>query len=396
MKFIDESDVERVNQTLNFETADCKITGGCDIYTTKPIASDKKLYKTIDQHLESIIQENETYEAILKQRQEHEARSSSEGSNPLADSPPPNTFSFWEQKRRMSVTDSRLPGNYPFSPNSQNASMDGPTPNHTDMDPPVGSPPTSFITSSKIDKESFMELLKGAKTEPTINQRTPTNLDVPSKTPASPPVRRSSSPESPHHRSKSPRVSKKGRRSSLNTSNITLNLGPFGPLNQPSSRKTFASLISILNSSYQDHDFSSLEPTDFTKIPLKTFISKFDNSLSSMGKKPDDSVWETINTHMSLGDCTVYEYNPVKSFLEDETGYLWSTIAFLFNKKRKRVAFMYLICSRRRTSSGDVGEDVMKPRRNLVLDDYEPDLEGEYDLVNDEVAISDESVDDLD
>lgn len=50
MKFIDELDVERLNQTLNFETSDCKITGGCDIFTTKPVASDKKLYKTIDHH----------------------------------------------------------------------------------------------------------------------------------------------------------------------------------------------------------------------------------------------------------------------------------------------------------------------------------------------------------
>ena len=38
---------------LNFDTPDCHVTGGCDLYTTKAAGSDKKLYKNIQQSLES-------------------------------------------------------------------------------------------------------------------------------------------------------------------------------------------------------------------------------------------------------------------------------------------------------------------------------------------------------
>ena len=38
---------------MNFDTPDCHVTGGCDLYTTKAAGSDKKLYKNIQQSLES-------------------------------------------------------------------------------------------------------------------------------------------------------------------------------------------------------------------------------------------------------------------------------------------------------------------------------------------------------
>lgn len=38
---------------LNFETTDCQVVGGCDLYTTKAAGSDKKLYRNIESTLES-------------------------------------------------------------------------------------------------------------------------------------------------------------------------------------------------------------------------------------------------------------------------------------------------------------------------------------------------------
>ena len=46
-------DFEAVTGALNFNTPDCNVTGGCDLYTTKSTGSDKKLYKSIDQDLSS-------------------------------------------------------------------------------------------------------------------------------------------------------------------------------------------------------------------------------------------------------------------------------------------------------------------------------------------------------
>lgn len=49
-----------VTNALNFDTADCHVVGGCDLYTTKAAGSDKKLYKNIEHSLES------QYESLLR------------------------------------------------------------------------------------------------------------------------------------------------------------------------------------------------------------------------------------------------------------------------------------------------------------------------------------------
>lgn len=46
-------DIDDVTNALNFDTADCHVIGGCDLYTTKAAGADKKLYKDIEHSLES-------------------------------------------------------------------------------------------------------------------------------------------------------------------------------------------------------------------------------------------------------------------------------------------------------------------------------------------------------
>lgn len=53
MKFLSLPSFDVVSGALNFDTPDCHVTGGCDLYTTKAAGSDKKLYKNIQQSLES-------------------------------------------------------------------------------------------------------------------------------------------------------------------------------------------------------------------------------------------------------------------------------------------------------------------------------------------------------
>lgn len=53
-------DFDDVTNALNFDTADCHVIGGCDLYTTKAAGGDKKLYKTIENSLES------QYESLLR------------------------------------------------------------------------------------------------------------------------------------------------------------------------------------------------------------------------------------------------------------------------------------------------------------------------------------------
>ncbi|TLD14046.1 uncharacterized protein PgNI_04281 [Pyricularia grisea] len=60
MQFIPVPDFVTVTSALNFDTPDCHVSGGCDLYTTKPTGQDKKLYKRIDGSLES------QHESLLK------------------------------------------------------------------------------------------------------------------------------------------------------------------------------------------------------------------------------------------------------------------------------------------------------------------------------------------
>ncbi|MCJ1308819.1 RNA polymerase III-inhibiting protein maf1 [Agyrium rufum] len=60
MKYLLIRDFDDVTNALNFDTADCHVTGGCDIYTTKAASADKKLYKNIESSLES------QYESLLR------------------------------------------------------------------------------------------------------------------------------------------------------------------------------------------------------------------------------------------------------------------------------------------------------------------------------------------
>lgn len=53
LQYLPLRDFDDVTNALNFDTADCHVVGGCDLYTTKAAGSDKKLYKNIEQSLES-------------------------------------------------------------------------------------------------------------------------------------------------------------------------------------------------------------------------------------------------------------------------------------------------------------------------------------------------------
>lgn len=60
MKFLPLREFDEVTSALNFDTPDCHVIGGCDLYTTKAAGSDKKLYRNIENSLES------QYESLLR------------------------------------------------------------------------------------------------------------------------------------------------------------------------------------------------------------------------------------------------------------------------------------------------------------------------------------------
>ncbi|CAJ2502395.1 Uu.00g097890.m01.CDS01 [Anthostomella pinea] len=53
MEYLPLRDFDVITSALNFSTPDCRVTGGCDLYTTKAAGSDKKLYRNIECSLET-------------------------------------------------------------------------------------------------------------------------------------------------------------------------------------------------------------------------------------------------------------------------------------------------------------------------------------------------------
>lgn len=217
---------------------------------------------------------------------------------------------------------------------------------------------------------------------------------------------------------------------------------PFGPLKNVSTRKTFAYLIAILNTTYPDHDFSNLQPTteNFDRVESpEILMDRFNSIMISLGKKEDllSWVWDTINVYMDLfpsrspklsaqtvnssrknsftsgtmltspktdslpnldPGCKIYEFLPSdQSILEDlnhpyQT--LWSYYWFIYNKKKKRVCFLYLT-GLNRLHYSQVNEnpdraydndEIDRTSKNDDSDDFmEEDLEQDDDDDNDDV-----------
>ncbi|BFZ61632.1 RNA polymerase III-inhibiting protein maf1 [Saitoella coloradoensis] len=120
---------------------------------------------------------------------------------------------------------------------------------------------------------------------------------------------------------------------------------PFGPLDQPSSRKTFAYLVATLNASHPDYDFSSLRPFDFKKErKVEHVMSNVDVLLGNVGKaEVTGAMWECIDKHIELEGCDVYSFRPdADSDPFGEEALIWSRSYFFFNKGLKRVLYLNL------------------------------------------------------
>jgi len=64
MKFLPLQKLDSINRALSFDTPDCRVLGGCELYTTKAAGGDKKLYKQISDNLAARLEaELQTFES---------------------------------------------------------------------------------------------------------------------------------------------------------------------------------------------------------------------------------------------------------------------------------------------------------------------------------------------
>eukprot|EP01128_Nolandella_sp_AFSM9_P000522 TRINITY_DN1067_c0_g1_i1.p1 TRINITY_DN1067_c0_g1~~TRINITY_DN1067_c0_g1_i1.p1 ORF type:complete len:193 (-),score=27.95 TRINITY_DN1067_c0_g1_i1:270-827(-) len=92
-----------------------------------------------------------------------------------------------------------------------------------------------------------------------------------------------------------------------------LGSSPFGPMQVKRSRETLVDLISCLNSSYPDYDFSGVRSTQFVKEDLDNVVRQVNARLGSAIKgwnQIRDQIWTTIDREINLRECSIYSFNP--------------------------------------------------------------------------------------
>lgn len=111
------------------------------------------------------------------------------------------------------------------------------------------------------------------------------------------------------------------------------------------STKTLFYLISTLNASFPDYDFSNAKSEEFSKEPsLQCVVNAVDSQLfATVGdafSSLKQQLWSTIDEEISLAECDIYSYNAdLTSDPYGEEGSIWSFNYFFYNKKLKRLVF---------------------------------------------------------
>lgn len=121
-----------------------------------------------------------------------------------------------------------------------------------------------------------------------------------------------------------------------------------GSLQDATTRKLMINLISTMNASFPDYEFSGCRPEQFQKMgPLGKIMHRINTQLAEMVEIHTngflEELWTAIEHVIHLQDCQVYSYLPNMESDDPFTdGCLWSFNYFFYNPKMKKV--LYFTC----------------------------------------------------
>lgn len=161
------------------------------------------------------------------------------------------------------------------------------------------------------------------------------------------------------------------------------NLGtsPLGPLADASTRRLLIDLISTMNASFPDYDFSSLGAEQFNReLNTGLVISKVNRHLAGLAESYDtpflDELWKAVEEVICVADCEIYAYMPDMEEDPFSDGNLWSFNYFFFNRNLKRI--LYFTCIAQSKYSGD-GDDRWQYRGEDGMDQDADEPGGGHD-----------------
>lgn len=126
--------------------------------------------------------------------------------------------------------------------------------------------------------------------------------------------------------------------------NTRLSKSPLGSMAEPSTRKLLAQLISTLNQSFIDYDFSGATPEDFNWVSADDASLQINmNVLAPVEKEHSEFkqlFWNTLDEFIDVAACDIYRYEP-KIEMEDvfTKGKLFSCNFFFINRRKRKLVF---------------------------------------------------------
>ncbi|KAI5952492.1 MAF1 [Candida jiufengensis] len=396
MKYIDEIDLELVNQELNFIVPEnnLNIRGGCELFTTKPIGSDRKLFKTIDKHLNQIIEDNQLSRSLEKERQNSLGSMYGTSGSPIDIRI--NNQNFAERKRRSSSNSGKL--NFHKSSVISNTTDDENSANVS----------TSSLLSKSLNDDSIIAQeipidespfgpLKSTTTRRTfayliaILNNTFPDQDFSNLQPTFENFYKIESPEDLIQKFNNLLVSLGKKEDILNWIWDIIN--------------SYMEVLPLKNSSPYLSAQGSGSPTNNQGSRKNSLnISSRNGSTSTLnGASSNNS--PPGSTPSSYENCQIYQFQPSDESIFEDLTYphqpMWSYYWFIYNRKRKRVTFLHLTAiqistKEKKRNSKDLNTNDDK----LIHEDYDDEEYDENDeYINngeeDELEEDDEDVDDL-
>ncbi|GMF47294.1 unnamed protein product [Phytophthora fragariaefolia] len=120
-----------------------------------------------------------------------------------------------------------------------------------------------------------------------------------------------------------------------------LGSSPLGPIAAPATRKLLINLISTMNASFPDYDFSAARPEQFRKQPdFRIALQRINHDLAELleseGAGFVEKMWEGIAEAIKLDECDVYSYIPDMDSDPFSDGNLYARGCSLGERKRER------------------------------------------------------------
>lgn len=122
-----------------------------------------------------------------------------------------------------------------------------------------------------------------------------------------------------------------------------------GDLNDVSTRRLLIDLISTLNASFPDYDFSNAKTADFVPQSSLTYVLQRVNSylaeITVNNSTFLDEMWRSVDEIIGLKNCEIFSYIPDMSEDPFSDGSLWSFNFFFFNKELKRIVYFTCVAT---------------------------------------------------